>query len=106
MNESKKNLILLKEKEYRWDVYQFLIDENGKKYIKFFSADSYWTENNGIFVAEFTEDSIPEQSKTLWEGYQKDFIDHLKEEFNNNDNWESNDADYNKPKLKKVGSKI
>jgi hypothetical protein len=89
MRENENNLILLKEKRYRWTVYQFLIDEEGRKHIKMFSADGYWTEDAGIFVAEFTEDSLPEPSDRSWEGFQQEDIDFIKADFNNEENWKS-----------------
>ena len=79
--------ILIKEKKSRWNVFQFLVDEKGKKYIKMFSADNYWTKHNGIFVDEFTEDTIPEPSDKNWKGFQPEDITFIKAEFNDKDNW-------------------
>ena len=84
---SENKMFLVKEYREKWTLYQYLIDNKGKRYIKMISADPDWM-NNEIFVLDLSQDDDPNQKVKNPDGQcPKYFSDWIKNQFANKDNW-------------------
>lgn len=73
---------LITQEEKRWEVWQYLIDENGKKVIKFFSAGL--DSGNSIWVDEFREGEKIIDEDEMYETY---FIEGIEKKFKDKKLW-------------------
>jgi hypothetical protein len=84
---SATKMTLVNEYKEKWTIYQYFIDGKGKKHIKMISADPDWMNNEIFYMDIHQDDNLDQKIKNSDSQTPKYFIDWIKNQFANKNNW-------------------